>query len=234
MKTIEGFGFSTGAYPAALDALENRYGGERRKASMFLDLVEKCSPIKNTTGAELERFSDMLNQLITNLKESNRYEEFGQGLLYRQLQKKFPNTLLTDYNRWIIQQQKTESVLTLQEFIDLERKCKVMADEATKSNATATKPMTYHGTTNTACTICNLQHDLNNCDRFKKMTHKERWAAAYKKNLCFQCLKKITSEEIAKQLKMHVKRVNAQRNKSTTSYFIMTRKAMISKAITQA
>ena len=43
---------------------------------------------------ELEKFADLLDITIVNLKEANRSEELNDGLLYLKLQKKLPTFML--------------------------------------------------------------------------------------------------------------------------------------------
>ena len=101
LRTVENLVHSPTAYTVAREILEEKYGGERRKAVMFLERVDRFTPLKNDSWQEIQRMSDMLNLLIINLHESNRKEELGNGLLYYQLQKKFTKSLLEAYRRWI-------------------------------------------------------------------------------------------------------------------------------------
>ena len=190
LKTIEGFGYSAEAYQAALKALEDKYGGERRKASLFLDQVDRFQQLKNATCSEMCRLSDMLNWLIVNLKETKRNEELGHGILYLQLQKKLPNSLLTDFHRWIYANKKAESVISLLEFIELEKSFKTVAEETINgiTNETNSKARSYH--TKLSCPVCNDEHSIVTCKRFLAMGINERWAVAKKKKLCYKCLKR--------------------------------------------
>ena len=87
LKTVEGLIHSPMAYKVARDILEEKYGGEIRRAAMFLEQVDKFTPLKNNSGQELQRITDMLNLLIINLQESNRKEELGNGILHYQMRK---------------------------------------------------------------------------------------------------------------------------------------------------
>ena len=91
LKSIEGLGHSEQAYLLALETLEHKYGGKRRQTTLYLEQVEKFPVLRNEKLSELERYSDLLNLLISNLEESNRTEELGNGVLYIQLQKSYPS-----------------------------------------------------------------------------------------------------------------------------------------------
>ena len=85
LKSIEGLGHSEQAYLLALETLEQKYGGKRRQTTLYLEQVERFPVLKNEQLSELERYSDLLNLLISNLEESRRTEELGNGVLYIQL-----------------------------------------------------------------------------------------------------------------------------------------------------
>ena len=47
---------------------------------------------------DMEKFADLLDIAIVNLKEANRFEELQDRLLYMKLQKKLPASMLTRYH----------------------------------------------------------------------------------------------------------------------------------------
>ena len=65
----------------------------------------------------MEKYADLLDIAIVNLKEANRFEELQDGLLYMKLQKKLPASMLTRYHRWIYENHKIESVEVLREWV---------------------------------------------------------------------------------------------------------------------
>ena len=66
---------------------------------------------------ELEKITDILDMVIGNLEEAERDEELGNGVLYVTLQNKISKTLLVIYHRWVFENRKTESVLTLRDWM---------------------------------------------------------------------------------------------------------------------
>ena len=82
LKTIEGLGHSSVAYVAAKDRLERKFGGERRLVALRLDDLDNFRPMREGTAKEVERFADILDLLVINLKETGQTQELGSGSLY--------------------------------------------------------------------------------------------------------------------------------------------------------
>ena len=110
LKTIEDLGHSATAYRTAKERLERKFGGHRRQVALYLEEVENFRPICPVNYKEIEKFADLLDITIVNLKEANCFEELNDGLLYMKLQKKLPTSMLSLYHRWLFEKQKTESV----------------------------------------------------------------------------------------------------------------------------
>ena len=66
----------------------------------------------------MERFSELLDGIVVNLKDVNHEAELGNGSLYITLQRKFNKSLLSKYKQWISDNHQTKNVGTLREFID--------------------------------------------------------------------------------------------------------------------
>ena len=69
---------------------------------------------------DLEKFSELLDGIVVNLKDANQEAELGNGSLYITLQWKFNKELLSKYKQWVSDNHRTENVSTLREFIDRE------------------------------------------------------------------------------------------------------------------
>ena len=110
LKAIENLGHSTTAYHTAKERLERKFGGHRRQVALYLEEVDNFRPICPGNYKEIEKFADLLDITIVNLREANRFEELNDGLLYMKLQKKLPTSMLSSYHRWIFEKQKTESL----------------------------------------------------------------------------------------------------------------------------
>ena len=72
LKCIEGLGHSKFAYEAAKERLERKFGGNRRKVLKYLDDLDNMKPIREDNPRDVEKFTDLLDVAVINLKESDR------------------------------------------------------------------------------------------------------------------------------------------------------------------
>ena len=89
LKAVEDLvGHSEAAYDAAKERLERKYGGERRKIGKYMEDIDRfpSMTVKNASG--LEKFSDLLDVVVINIKEAGLESELDTGMLYLALQKK--------------------------------------------------------------------------------------------------------------------------------------------------
>ena len=96
LKAIENLGHSGFAYESAK---ERKYGGQRRKVMLHMDELENFKPIRVDHPKDVEKFADLLDIAVINLKEENRIEELGNGTFYRKLLKKMLERMITQYQR---------------------------------------------------------------------------------------------------------------------------------------
>ena len=88
LNVIENMGHSSTAYEAAKERLERKYGGRRRQIAMYIEELEQFKQIKSGNARDLDKFADLLDIAIINLKEANQTQELGDGSLYAKLQRK--------------------------------------------------------------------------------------------------------------------------------------------------
>ena len=88
MKVIQDLGHSVAAYGVALERLERKFGGIRRHIALQLEEISSFKPLRPGYAKDVEKFADMLDLVVVNLRESDRVEELGYGSLYVQLLKK--------------------------------------------------------------------------------------------------------------------------------------------------
>ena len=75
LRTIENLGHSATAYHTAKQRLERKFGGHRCQIALYLEEVDNFRPICPGNYKEIEKFADLLDITIVNLKEANRSEE---------------------------------------------------------------------------------------------------------------------------------------------------------------
>ena len=98
LKAIESLSHSATAYQTAKERLDRKFGGQRRQIALYLEDIDNFRPIRPGNPKDIEKFADLLDVAIVNLKEANRLEELQDGLLYMKLQKKLPATMLATYH----------------------------------------------------------------------------------------------------------------------------------------
>ena len=85
LKAIDSLGYSPIAYEAAKERLERKFGGGRRQIALYLEEIDSFRPVRSGNAKDLEKFADLLDIALVNLKEANRLGELGDGLLYMKL-----------------------------------------------------------------------------------------------------------------------------------------------------
>ena len=114
---------------AAKDRLERKFGGSRRQIAIYLEDLENFKPIRPGYATELEQFADLLDIAIINLQETDQHHELGSGSLYKELQRKLPQSMLASYHRWICENNVSESVTTLRKWVLQESEFQTVASE---------------------------------------------------------------------------------------------------------
>ena len=62
-----------------------------------MDELKNIKPIRVDHPKDAEKFVDLLDIAVINLKEEDRIEELGNGTFYRKLLKKMPERMITQY-----------------------------------------------------------------------------------------------------------------------------------------
>ena len=208
LNTFENLGYSSTAYEAAKDRLERKYGGKRRRKAIFLEDLEQFRQIQSENAEELERFADLLDTTVINLKDAGEHQDLGDGCLYIQLQRKLPQSLLAKYHRWLFENNVTESVVALKTWVIQESHFQTIASEtvygltgqtaniqSTQSTPNCKEERTFFITTRAcqpqqiqSCNICREQHRIWECQLFLQKDASERWNIAKRFQLCYRCL----------------------------------------------
>ena len=71
-ETVKGLGYSAIAYETAKARLIRKFGGERRQVQSHLEGLKRMKPLQEDNVQELEKFADMLERAVVNLKENGR------------------------------------------------------------------------------------------------------------------------------------------------------------------
>ena len=76
---------------------------------MHLEELENIKSLRPGNAGDIERFADLLDVTVVNLKEANRHDELGKRRLCVSLCKKLNEGMLAQYHRWIFQNHRWES-----------------------------------------------------------------------------------------------------------------------------
>ena len=66
-----------------------------------MDELENFKQIRVDHPKDVDKFADLLDIAVINLKEENRIEELGSSTFYRKLLKKMPERMITQYQRFV-------------------------------------------------------------------------------------------------------------------------------------
>ena len=206
LKSIELLGHSAASYGAAKQRLHRKYGGVRRQIAGQMEQIDDFKYVRYGNAKDIEKFADLLDITVINVKESGRYEELGYGSLYLKLVKKMSEGMIANYQRWVFENRRYENVETLREWVIREAEFQAIASETVRglsdlesnSRRRSHGPVGNHGpqsyfsragkTNAKRCSHCNGQHGLWNCESFKQLDVSQRWQVAKDNKLCFRCL----------------------------------------------
>ena len=216
LRSIDTLGYSAEAYEAARRRLERKFGGQRRLVAVHLEALEKFPAMRSANAQELERFAELLDVAVVNLKASGQTQELANGTFYVRLTQKLGVSLLLSYQKWIHQTSTSESVEALLQWVELESEFQVRAQERIQGISTATpvgstqtakshplKGQASHGgvkhqaffadkpkkaQSSSSCPICTKVHPVWKCLEYRKLSIAERWQKARTLKLCYRCL----------------------------------------------
>ena len=171
---------------------------------MHLDELENIKSLRPGNPGDIERFADLLDVTVVNLKEANRHDELGKRTLYISLCKKLNEGMLAQYHRWIFKNHCWESVETLEEFMLQGAEFQTVASETIRGVTSSNRNVdsrrnqsekAFFGNAQESeiqkycpCKVCKGHHGVWHCDKFKDLPVQERWNTAKRLKLCFRCL----------------------------------------------
>ena len=82
LQAIESLGHSATAYETAEERLERKYGGKRRQIAVYLEDLENFKQVRTENAKDLEKFANLLDIAIMNIKEAGQQHELGDWSLY--------------------------------------------------------------------------------------------------------------------------------------------------------
>jgi len=95
------------------NVMESTLFGQHQCIARWLSIKRKLITF-NQYSQDIEKFADLLNVAIVNLKKAKHTMD---GMLYMKLQQKLPAVMLASYHRWFFENHKLECVEVLQEYV---------------------------------------------------------------------------------------------------------------------
>ena len=127
LEAIRGLGVSDPEYKEAKEILQSKFGGERRKLQAYMDQIEKMPPLKSNDVHSFKRFADLVCIAVVKLQAEGCGRELGDGALHSFLVKKFADSRVESYSRWLREHEKDRSVFSLRDWLKEEVRIRVEA-----------------------------------------------------------------------------------------------------------
>ena len=89
-ETVKELGYSEAACETAKARLLRKYRGSRRQVQGNLEELEKMNTLHEDDAKALEKFGDVLERTVINLKENERQSDLKDGTLYTIILAKIP------------------------------------------------------------------------------------------------------------------------------------------------
>ena len=94
-----------------------------------MDQIEKMPPLKSNDVQSFERFADLVRIAVVKLQAEGRGTELGEGALHSLLVKKFSDSQVESYSRWLRKHEKYRYVLSFRDWLNEEVRIGVEAVE---------------------------------------------------------------------------------------------------------
>ena len=210
-ECIEGFlsVFSNDSYRAARKMLDTRFGDKFVVTFAFREKLEKWPKIANNDCKALQKFSDFLKQIQSNLTALNTHDVLNDAKENYKMLKVLPPWIVNKWADKIAEHQERnndrfppfDNFVT---FISAQAKRvnnpiiaqlssstrSVSSSQGTKSFSSGVSKVVSHSTSTTSsrsCLSCGGSHSLQKCDKFIGLSYDERVAFVKENRLCFGC-----------------------------------------------
>ena len=94
-----------------------------------LEELKNIKVVREDDAKALEKFADVLERTVINLKENDRQSDLADGTLYTIVLEKIPEKLLSQYYRWIKENRERESLEKLKDWVAEEAEYQIQASE---------------------------------------------------------------------------------------------------------
>ena len=210
-ECIEGFltVFSNDSYRAARKMLDTRFGDKFVVTFAFREKLEKWPKIANNDCKGLQKFSDFLKQIQSNLTALNTQDVLNDAKENYKMLKVLPQWIVNKWADKIAEHQERnndrfppfESFVT---FVGAQSKRvnnpiiaqlssssrSVSSTQGNKPSSSGVSRTVSHSTSTvsrSSCLCCGGSHSLQKCDKFTGLSYDDRVAFVRENRLCFGC-----------------------------------------------
>lgn len=202
-------GFNT-----AKDLLKREYGNSHKVTAAYMKELRSWGPIRAGDVVEFKRFHRFLLKCNTNRKGDSHLSLLDNPETLRSLQSKLPYKLQERWTRRAVSRREASGkeldFSDFFEFIDTE--CKVLDDPVYSQQAIADEKVKHMDKSRSAekgwkenrrnesvfvakvsepkvevCLYCSGDHDIDYCERFVLLSHKEKRSHLFNNKICFYC-----------------------------------------------
>ena len=198
LKIIERLGYTPVQYKAALEKLEQKFGGEKRLLQRQLDNILQHPELSEDNLKQLEIFSDHLSDIVAKLEDHGHHNELvGVSTLYTAVQGKIPKSMLVSYQQWINDKERPDGLATFANWLARQVTYRIEAEETKERKGRGPKreapkrsgSFQSVRTESQACPLCSENHKITDCKRWVEAPVVDRWGIAKRHKLCYRCLK---------------------------------------------
>jgi hypothetical protein len=201
---IKGLGLEGDKYQEAIAILKDCYGDDIHQENAHWDALHSLPTVRENLS-NLEKFVDEARALTSALKRQSVSDEVLNAFV-RELTEKLPRSLMSKINEIRLIQDKDKLKLTMQELLDLLRKCQMLNIQPSEGTRKKSKEESNQQTNSSPnlptanfnqhaqkpkprCVFCGIEnHWSDECRKVPDVNKRRELAATEKR--CFKCLNK--------------------------------------------
>ena len=132
---------------------------------------------------------------ITNISSSSDASELNSKSTLYSIKKKLPESLILSFERFLVNDRSNDSIENILTWLKNETNLRNIANEMVKGvkedkfkDKHSSHSFYNDNCKENKCLLCNDQHRLHECSRFKALQNNERWKLTKERRPCFKCL----------------------------------------------
>ncbi|XP_065362021.1 uncharacterized protein LOC135955595 [Calliphora vicina] len=184
-------------FDLAWNALKTRYENKRVLVDNQIKILFDIPAATNENSESIRRIQSSVNDSLATLTTLGVQVESWDPILIRLISTKFPDLTLSlweqsltsprDLPKW---SQMSQFLVDRYEAVERIDSIRTSKDNFSlnKSKSPNIQAYTSHENLNVSCMLCNEDHNLRTCRKFRKFSIQQRIDFVYKNNICNNCL----------------------------------------------